>query len=423
MRDFPTPKKQLEYLRKGAEKIVQEEEFLKKLERSRKTGEPLTVKVGFDPSAPDIHLGHTVVLRKMKHFQDMGHRVVFLIGDFTGLIGDPSGRSKTRPVLTREEVQQNAETYKKQAFKILDPEKTTVVFNSSWLGGLGSEGFIRLAAQFTVARMLERDDFLMRYKAGQPIGIHEFLYPLAQAYDSVVLRCDVELGGTDQTFNLLVARDIMREHGLEPQVVMTLPLLEGTDGVEKMSKTLDNFIGIEEPPKEIFGKVMSISDDLMWKYYTLLTDVSAQTIDDMRARCAAGKLNPRDAKAGLAKMLIVYYHGEAAAREAEEEFQRVFSKREVPEEIETRSVPPFKETVLLSKFLAEAGLARSNSEARRLMHQGAVELNGARVDDVGFLLGPDSPREMLLKVGKRRFLKVLVEEKKKAPKKPPSSPS
>src|SRR6266850_1360420 len=306
---------QIAYLRKGAVQIIEEAELLSKLERSAKSGRPLVVKVGFDPSAPDIHLGHAVLIRKMKHFQDLGHQVVFLIGDFTGMIGDPTGKSKTRPQLTREQVLANAETYRRQVFKILDPKKTQIRFNSEWLGTLGSEGFVGLAGKYTVARMLERDDFARRYKANEPIGIHELLYPLAQAYDSVFLHADVEMGGTDQTFNLLVGRRMMREYEMEPQVILTTPLLEGLDGVEKMSKSLGNYVGVEEPPAEMFGKLMSIADALMWRYWELLTDVSVDEIKAMRSRTDAGELHPRRAKADLAIRIVTDFHGMEAAKE------------------------------------------------------------------------------------------------------------
>src|SRR5712692_5456266 len=320
---FRPPQEQLDYLRKGAVEIIRAEELLAKLERSFRTGVPLTVKVGFDPSAPDLHLGHTVVIRKMKHFQDLGHRVVFLIGDFTGMIGDPTGQSKTRPVLTAQQVKENARTYKRQVFKILHPKKTVVDFNSRWLGKLGSAGFIRLASKYTVARLLERDDFARRYKAGQPIGLHEFLYPLAQAYDSVALECDVEMGGTDQTFNLLVGREVMREYGLEPQIVLTMPLLEGLDGVEKMSKSLGNYIGINEAPREIYGKVMSVSDALMWRYWELCTDATLTEIDAMRRSVGSGAAHPKQVKADLARRIVADYHGDAAAGQAAAEFERI----------------------------------------------------------------------------------------------------
>ncbi|HKQ98348.1 MAG TPA: tyrosine--tRNA ligase [Candidatus Polarisedimenticolia bacterium] len=403
---FAPAREQLDYLRKGAVEIIREEELLKKLERSAATGKPLTVKVGFDPSAPDLHLGHTVVIRKMKHFQDLGHRVVFLIGDFTGMIGDPTGVSKTRPVLTREQVRANAETYKKQVFKILHPKKTVVDFNSRWLGKLGSAGFIALAAKYTVARILERDDFAKRYKANQPIGLHEFLYPLAQGYDSVALQADVEMGGTDQTFNLLVGRELMREYGLEPQVVLTLPLLEGLDGVEKMSKSLGNFIGINEPPREIFGKAMSVSDAMMWRYWTLCTDLTTADIDAMRRAVESGALHPRQAKVDLAKRLVADYHGAAAADEAAAEFDRIFAKRENPDEVPESALPASAEPVWVPKLLVSVGLAKSNGEARRLIEQGGVSVDGARVGDAAATLAAAAGATYLIKVGKRHFARV-----------------
>lgn len=386
---------QIEYLTKGAVDVVRPEELKKKLE----SGKKLKVKVGFDPSAPDIHLGHTVLMRKMKHFQDVGADVVFLIGDFTGLIGDPTGKSKTRPELTREEINQNAETYKEQVFKILDPEKTIVDFNSRWLGELGSEGFIRLASRYNVARMLERDDFKKRYQSEQPIAIHEFLYPLAQAYDSVFLKADFELGGTDQLFNLLVGRDIMRAYDLEPQVVLTTPLLEGLDGVDKMSKSLDNYVGITEPANEMFGKLMSISDVLMWKYYELLTDMSVKAIAAVKAEG-----NPMRAKMDLARRIITDFHSKAAADEAQLHFDDVIRKKKVPDEM-----PEHRggvEPMLLSRLLADVQLAASRNEARRLIQQGAVSIDGERVSEDRELSGPG---DFVLKVGKRRFLKVSLQ--------------
>src|SRR2546430_7278940 len=320
---------QLDFLAKGAVDLIERRDLKAKLAR----GKPLTVKVGFDPTAPDIHLGHTVVIRKMKHFQQLGHRVIFLIGDFTGMIGDPTGKKATRPALSREEIERNAETYKQQVFKILDPVKTEVRFNSEWLGALGAEGMIRLAAKYTLARILERDDFRKRYSTQQPIAIHELLYPLAQGYDSVALKCDVEMGGTDQLFNLLVGRDLMRAYGLEPQVVITMPLLEGIDGIEEMSKSLGNYIGVNEEPKSIFGKVMSISDALMWKYYLLCTDLTPQQIDEKRKSVEGGALHPMDAKRELAKSIIRDFHDAAAADDAEAEFRRVFSEKQVPVDI------------------------------------------------------------------------------------------
>ncbi len=392
-----TIEEQIAYLTKGAVDVVRPEDLKSKLERSAKTGKPLKVKVGFDPSAPDIHLGHTVLMRKMKHFQDLGHDVVFLIGDFTGLIGDPTGKSKTRPQLTRDEIAKNAETYKEQVFKILHPEKTIIDFNSRWLGALGSEGFIRLASRYTVARMLERDDFKKRYQTEQPIAIHEFLYPLAQAYDSVALETDFELGGTDQLFNLLVGRDIMPKYGLEPQVVLTTPLLEGIDGIEKMSKSLGNYIGVTEPPQEMFGKLMSIGDELMWKYYELLTDMSVKEIQALR-----GKGEPMQAKMSLARRIIADFHGRQAAEDAERHFDSVIRNKEVPDEMPELRVEAG--SVLLSQLLMDGGLASSRSEAKRLIQQAAVSIDGDRASDDRELSISES---LVLKVGKRRFLKVV----------------
>jgi tyrosyl-tRNA synthetase len=357
------------YLTKGAVDVVTADALKAKLA----LGRPLTVKVGFDPTAPDIHLGHTVLMRKMKHFQDLGHRVIFLIGDFTGMIGDPTGKSKTRPPLSREDIEKNAETYKKQAFKILDPVKTEVRFNSEWLGALGSEGFIRLAASYNVARMLERRHFRQRFEAGESISIHEFLYPLAQGYDSVALEADVELGGTDQLFNLNVGRDIMPGYGLEPQVVLTTPLLEGTDGVEKMSKSLGNYIGVTEPPDAMYSKLMSISDELMWRYYTLLTDLSPEEIEVEKAAS-----RPMASKMALGRRIVADFHGSEAAVAAEEEWRRVHQERQAPSELRVVHVAagPLKPHLLL----VQAGLARSNGEAVRLLRQRAVRRDGVALD-------------------------------------------
>jgi len=403
------PEEQIEYLRKGVVQVESENELLDKLKRSVASKRPLTVKVGFDPSAPDIHLGHTVLIRKMKHFQDMGHRVVFVIGDFTGMIGDPTGRNKTRPQLTREEVEANAETYKKQVFTILHPERTEVRFNSEWLGTLGAEGFIRLAGKYTVARMLERDDFARRYRNNEAIGIHEFLYPLAQAYDSVALKADVELGGTDQTFNLLVGRRIMGAYGLEPQVIMTTPLLEGTDGVEKMSKSLGNYIGITEPPREIFGKTMSISDDLMWRYYELCTDVSLAGIEAMKRDVASGALHPMEAKKALARRIVADFHGEDAGAAAVAEFERQFSNKEEPEEIALVPIPWAGMPIPLWQGLQVSGVTSSNSEGRRLITSGAVTVDGEKVTDIDRQLEP-KPDPYTIKVGKRRWVRILVKK-------------
>lgn len=387
---------QLDFLTKGCVDVIERDDLRAKL----KSGKRLTIKVGFDPTAPDIHLGHTVVIRKMRHFQQLGHRVIFLIGDFTGLIGDPSGKKATRPALTREEIDANAETYRKQIFKILDPETTEIRFNSEWLGALGAEGWIRLAARYTLARILERDDFRKRFESHQPIALHELLYPLGQGYDSVALKCDVELGGTDQLFNLLVGRDLMREYNLEPQVVMTLPLLEGLDGVEKMSKSLDNYIGIDEPPDSIFGKIMSISDDLMWKYYLLCTDLTPDQINQLREE------HPMEAKAQLAKLIIRDFYDEEAAEAAEAEFRKVFSDRQIPTEIEEQTLPASDEPVLLVKLVTTLRLAPSNNEARRLVSQGGVNVDDEKIDDTKATLDASVGRNYILKVGKRRFIRV-----------------
>lgn len=393
---------QIEYLAKGTVDLIEPHDLKSKLLR----GKPLTVKVGFDPTAPDIHLGHTVVIRKMKHFQQLGHRVIFLIGDFTGMIGDPTGKKATRPALSREEIEQNADTYKQQVFKILDPVKTEIRFNSEWLGALGSEGMVRLAAKYTLARILERDDFRKRFDSHQPIAIHELLYPLAQAYDSVALKADVEMGGTDQRFNLLVGRDLMREYGLEPQVVITLPLLEGLDGVEKMSKSLGNYIGINEAPDQIFGKVMSISDELMWKYYTLCTDLTPAQIETRKSDVATGALHPMQAKRDLAKSIIGDFHDQAAAEGAELEFRRIFSSREAPTEIDEKQLPASSEPQLLAKVIVAAGLGATNKEAQRLIAQGGVLVDEAKVEDSRHAIDATAGRSYLLKVGKRRFAKV-----------------
>jgi tyrosyl-tRNA synthetase len=404
---FPPVDEQVALLRKGVVDLLVEADLRRKLERSRATGKPLRVKVGFDPSAPDIHLGHTVLMRKMKAFQDLGHEVLFVIGDFTGLIGDPTGRSKTRPQLTREAIDRNAETYKAQAFKILDPEKTIVEFNSRWLGALGSEGLVRLAARYNVARMLERRDFKERYERGESIRMHEFLYPLAQAYDSVFLEADVELGGTDQLFNLNVGRDIMPEYGLEPQVVITTPLLIGLDGSEKMSKSLGNQIGVEDPPREMFGKIMSLSDELMWSYYTLLTDLTEAEVAALRRRVEAGEAHPKRTKADLARRLVTDFHAAAAAADAEAEFERIFAAGGVPDDIEARALPAGEGAGWLPRVLVALGAAASNGEAKRLLRGGGVYVDGERVQDEGREL--QAPGPYLLQVGKRRFFRVRFE--------------
>ena len=395
---------QLEYLKKGCVDIIQEEELKAKLARSLKEAKPLRVKVGFDPTAPDIHLGHTVLLRKMKHFQDLGHDVIFLIGDFTGLIGDPSGRSTTRPPMTREEILENAETYKIQIFKILDQEKTIIDFNSRWLEKLTSFDIINLTAKYTVARILERDDFSNRLKAGLPISTHELLYPFMQAYDSVALEADVELGGTDQKFNLLVGRDIQRGFGQEPQVIMTMPLLEGLDGVEKMSKSLNNYVGITEPPGEIFGKIMSISDPLMFRYYELLTDESLFQIEKWKRDIKEEKLNPKDLKSRLARLLVSDFCGKKEAEKAAQEFDRIFRKKEIPSEIEEIEVQA--QGILLIDLLANQDIFPSRAEAKRMMRQGGVYLDEQRIEDITYKLDLRKKSEYILKIGKRKFFKI-----------------
>ncbi len=398
-----SPEEQLAYLRRGTVDIIEEEELLKKIKRSLETGRPLRVKAGFDPTAPDLHLGHTVLLRKMRHFQDLGHEVYFLIGDFTAMIGDPSGRSETRPPLTKEQVLENAKTYADQVFKILDPNRTKVVFNSEWMAKFTAEDFIRLCAKYTVARMLEREDFKKRFESGRPIAIHELIYPLIQAYDSVALKADVELGGTDQLFNLLVGRDIQREYGQEPQVIITVPILEGLDGVQKMSKSLGNYVGITEPPQEMFGKIMSISDELMWRYYELLTDVPLEEISSWKEAVAQGKINPKELKVRLAKEIVARYHSPEAAEKAAEEFERVFARGGVPEDIPETRVSAGE--VWLPRFLKDQGLVKSTSEGKRLVSQGGLQINGEKWREENFTF---TPGEYVLRVGKKRFLKVIV---------------
>jgi tyrosyl-tRNA synthetase len=380
-------------LTQGCVDVVTADSLRQKLAR----GAPLTVKVGFDPTAPDIHLGHTVLMRKMRHFQDLGHRVVFVIGDFTGMIGDPTGKSKTRPPLSPEEIERNAFTYKQQAFKILDREKTETRLNSEWLGALGAEGLIRLAARYNVARMLERRDFKQRYDAGQPISLHEFLYPLAQAYDSVALRADVELGGTDQLFNLNVGRDIMPGYGLEPQVVLTTPLLEGTDGVEKMSKSLGNYIGVADAPSEMFAKAMSISDELMWKYYALLTDLSVTALEAEKA-----KGQPMASKLGLGSRLVAEFHGVAEARDAEAEWRRVHQQHQAPRDLRVVELAagPHK----MRELLVAIGLAPSKSEAERLVRARAVKWDGTVVENAQVEIQPG--QSAVVSVGPARHVRV-----------------
>jgi len=378
---------------------------LDELEQRLKLGRPLRVKVGFDPSAPDLHLGHTVIINKMRQFQDLGHTVIFLIGDFTGMIGDPTGKSATRKALTPEQVQDNARTYAKQVYKILDEDRTEVRFNSEWLSALGSDGMIRLAAKYTVARMLERDDFEARYKSNQPIAIHEFLYPLAQGYDSVELRCDVEMGGTDQKFNLHVGRHLQQHYGQPPQVIITLPLLEGLDGVQKMSKSLDNYVGITEPPGEMFGKLMSITDELMWRYFDLLSFRSNEEIRALKGEAAAGR-NPRDIKFLLCEEVIERFHNRADAVAAREEFIARFRQGEMPEDIPERTLETGGDGIGIAAALSQCGLTASNSEAFRMIHQGGVRIDGEKVEDRGLQLPVGFTG--VLQVGKRKFCKASI---------------
>ncbi len=405
-------KNDVELLTRGTEEILPKDEFLEKLKKSEETQLPLTIKAGFDPTAPDIHLGHTVLLRKMRHFQQMGHRVVFLIGDFTGMIGDPTGKSETRKKLTREEVLLNAETYKKQVFKILDPEKTVVEFNSKWCQKMDFAGVLELTSHYNVARMLERDDFSKRYKSGKSISIIEFMYPLVQGYDSVALKADVEMGGTDQKFNLLVGRDLQKEYGLKPQSIITLPLLVGLDGEQKMSKSLGNYVGINESPKDIFGKIMSISDELMFTYYELVTDVPRAEIAAMRSAMQDGSQHPKAIKARLAKDICAQFYDVETAQRAEAEFNTIFAKKELPDEIEEFTLDASELTegkIWIVKLLVATKLAASNGEARRLIAGGGVYIDQERLGDADLEL--NAPFAVLIKVGKRRFMRINAEAK------------
>ena len=431
--NFPPIDEQLAHIKKGAAEIIREDELRDKLKQSCETGKPLRVKIGLDPTAPDLHLGHTVVLRKLKHFQDMGHTVIFLIGDFTGMIGDPTGRSVTRPPLSREQINLNAKTYLAQAHKILDPNRIEIRYNSEWLDKLGSEGWIRLAAKYTVSKMLEREDFHKRYNEEKPIALHELLYPLAQGYDSVALEADVELGGTDQKFNLLVRRELQRAYGQPSQVVLTTPLLEGLDGVQKMSKSYGNYIGITEAPLEMYGKVMSISDELMWRYYELLTDVSSQELEGMKSDAAAGRAHPMKLKKDLARKIVSDFHSAPAAQQAEQDWAKQFQKDEVPEDVEEIQLKfedvlpvPADEVkwsvseemgvqvmnlredypgIRLDKLIVKCGLADSVSDAQRKLKAGAVRVNSG-VEKSTHIMVKQLPAKLTLRVGRR--LKVAV---------------
>lgn len=391
----------MEIIKRGADEILLEEGLVKKLER----GKPLRIKAGFDPTAPDLHLGHTVLINKLRQFQELGHEVMFLIGDFTAMIGDPTGKSTTRPPLTRDEVLENAKTYEHQVFKILDAEKTTVFFNSSWMGAMSAADMIQLAAKHTVARMLERDDFNKRYKGGQSISVHEFLYPLVQGYDSVAMKADVELGGTDQKFNLLVGRQLQEAYGQEPQVALTMPILEGLDGVQKMSKSLNNYIGITDAPDDMFGKLMSISDDLMWRYFELLSFKPMSEVNALRQQVEAG-LNPRDAKVQLAMELVGRFHSAADAEQANENFIARFRKGAIPDDMPELELSAGAEGLPIANLLKDAGLVGSTSEGLRMIKQGAVKINGERVEDRGLVCEPGSTN--VYQVGKRRFARVTL---------------
>ena len=394
-------KENLNLIKRGVDELISEDELLAKL----KSKKQLIVKAGFDPTAPDLHLGHTVLINKLRHFQQLGHQVIFLIGDFTGMIGDPSGKNKTRPALNETEIKENAKSYKKQVFKILDPKLTDVRFNSEWSSKLGAEGIIKLASQYNLARMLERDDFNKRYKSNQSIALHEFLYPLIQANDSIALEADVELGGTDQKFNLLVGRDLQRAVGQEPQVVLTVPILEGLDGKNKMSKSLDNYVGIDEDPKEMFGKIMSISDELMWRWFDLLSFKSTDEITKLRAEQAKGK-NPRDIKIQLAKELIARFHDDESAELAEDNFINQFQKKNIPVEIEELSITISEDSIPLTNLLKESGMTSSTSEAMRMIQQGAVRIDEEKVFDPKLLISVGT--SAIYQVGKRKFKKITL---------------
>jgi tyrosyl-tRNA synthetase len=403
---FPSVNEQMDIIKRGVKEIIPEDEIVKKIERSIKLNEPLIVKEGFDPTAPDIHIGHMVTIRKLRHFQDLGHTVVFLIGDFTGMVGDPSGRLETRRMMTKEEIEKNAQTYKEQIFKVLDPHKTVIRFNSEWLGKLKIFDFMELASKYTVARMLERDDFKKRFENNQDISILEFLYCLLQGYDSVALKADVELGGTDQKFNLLAGRNLQKRYGVEPQVIITMPLLLGTDGVEKMSKSLGNYIGISESPSEMYGKILSISDDLIIPYFVLATEVPGKEINKFEESMKNDNVNPRDLKRRLAREIVSIYYSRLEAETAEKGFDKIFVEKCIPTEMDEFKVHK-NEKIWIVKLLTLTKMCKSSSEARRLIEQGGVSINGKRIDDPEIDL--EIREEKIIKVGKRRFLKIIPE--------------
>ncbi len=402
---FPPLDEQMDLIKRGAFEIIPEEELVKKIEKSIKENKPLKIKLGCDPSRPDLHIGHAVVLRKLAQFQQLGHQAILIIGDFTGMIGDPSGRNATRPALSLEETRKNGESYFEQASKILDKKKTKIVYNSEWLSKMSFEDVIKLSSKYTVARMIERDDFTKRFKSGEPISVHEFLYPLAQAMDSVAIESDVELGGTDQKFNLLVGRDIQREFGIEPQVILTMPLLVGTDGIEKMSKSYNNYIGISEAPNEIYGKTLSIPDNLIYTYYELATDVSNEELKKIRTELENQTTNPRDLKRQLARTLVRIYYDEQSALGAEEAFDKIFIKKEIPDEIPEFKIETGDKKINIIDLILAVQFASSKSEARRLITQGGVTVDGEKIDDITSTVNLD--KEKILKVGKRKFIKII----------------
>jgi len=412
MSTFLPVDEQMDLLQKGAAEIIRVSDLRERLEESRKTGRPLRVKVGFDPTSPDLHLGHTVLMRKLGHFQQLGHTVIFLVGDYTSLIGDPTGRNVTRKPLTREQIDENAKTYTDQAFKILDRDSTEIRYNSEWLGKLGYEDIVRLAARFTVSQMLERDDFTKRFQAEQPISLHELLYPVMQGYDSVALESDVELGGTDQKFNLLCGRELQRQYGQKPQIVLMTPILEGLDGVQKMSKSLGNSIGINEPPSEMYGKLMSISDDLMWKYWVFLTDLRLSEVETLKAGVLAGTMHPMEVKKNLARTIVAGFHGEAAAQSADENWARMFQQKETSEDLEEMTVafadvagPEGSKQIRLPKLLVAMGLAASNAEANRKIAEKAVRVEGEVVESL--LIPVSLPARLTVRLGKRAKVAVV----------------
>ena len=406
---FLSPEEQLERIRHASVDLVSEEELLKKLKKSFEKNQPLRIKLGMDPSRPDLHLGHYVVLNKMRIFQELGHHIIFLIGDFTAMIGDPTGKNETRPALSKEEVVENSKTYAKQVFKVLDPEKTEIAYNSTWMEKFNATDFIKLAGHYTVARMIERDDFTKRFSNNQPISLHEFLYPLVQGYDSVALKSDIELGGSDQRFNLLVGRDLQKAYGQEPQCILTMPILEGLDGVQKMSKSLDNYIGLEDTPKDMFGKSMRVSDELMIRYYELLTDFTQDDLEKLKSDLASGALHPRNAKVNLAKLIVARFYDQSTADAAEAEFNEIFVNKGLPDEIPESKMEARSESIPLPNLLSELGMTASNGEARRLIKGGGVKIDGEKVDDEKYSMELSSGLDVVIRAGKKKFLRLIVE--------------